>query len=156
MAEQLDLFPEELERIYRSGDCYDLSKPPFEVSGNGNKFSKFLSSRIEFLKSLPEDRFHIFAEGHDGLPYIYDKEKGMRVRPNDTQRDYTTVMFGKKALYLHTLVAMFFLENDMPEVKLQVDHINNCPYDYRVSNLQWVTQSQNMKRMHERIQDDTT
>ena len=43
----------------------------------------------------------------------------------------------------HRLVAMAFIEN--PDNKKVVDHINEQTLDYRVENLRWVTQSENIK-----------
>jgi hypothetical protein len=47
------------------------------------------------------------------------------------------------SIIMHRLVAMAFIENDMPDKKWQVDHINGNPLDYRVDNLRWLTPSQN-------------
>ena len=49
------------------------------------------------------------------------------------------------SIIMHRLVAMAFIENDMPDKKWQVDHINGNPLDYRVGNLRWLTPSQNNK-----------
>lgn len=147
MTEQLDLFPKELERIYRSGDCYDLSQPLFEMPllDNPNQSQRNVAARIEYLKSLPKERFFIFAN-LDGFPYVYDREKKKKLRTNDTQRVYSTVNINGKAMYIHTLAAMFFMVNDMPDKKTQVDHLNKDKYDYRLKNLQWVSAGENMKR----------
>lgn len=44
---------------------------------------------------------------------------------------------------VHRLVAQAFLDKPLPE-QTDVDHINGIKSDNRVSNLQWVTHSQNM------------
>ena len=41
---------------------------------------------------------------------------------------------------------MFFIYNDDPYNKCYVDHVNHNPHDYRIENLQWVTNSENMTR----------
>jgi len=152
---QLDLFPDSLIQVYRSNDCFDLTEPPMEMDDPTNKFSKHLAKRIKLLKSLPKDRYYIFANRGD-IPYVYDKKFNKKVSPNHTQRMYTSVKLLSKSYYMHLLVAMFFLENDAPDIKIQVDHLNNCATDYTLENLEWVTQSENLNRAIQRRKDGTT
>jgi hypothetical protein len=58
---------------------------------------------------------------------------------------------GKLKTYLvHILIAKTFLNSC--QNRNQVDHINNVKFDNRVSNLQWVTRSENMKNNY--LRDD--
>ena len=45
----------------------------------------------------------------------------------------------------HVLVARQFIPNDDPQNKRFVDHKNKHPDDYHISNLRWVTASENQK-----------
>lgn len=47
----------------------------------------------------------------------------------------------------HRLVAATFLENDDPENKKQVNHKNGDKRDNRVENLEWITNSDNVKQV---------
>ena len=43
----------------------------------------------------------------------------------------------------HRIIALQFIENDDPENKTQVDHINHVRTDNRINNLRWVSSSEN-------------
>jgi hypothetical protein len=53
----------------------------------------------------------------------------------------------RKITYAHRLVADAFIPN--PENKAEVNHINGDKKDNRVTNLQWVTRSENMKHAYD-------
>ena len=48
-----------------------------------------------------------------------------------------------KNIKIHRLVAKVFIENDDPENKIWINHINGDKLDCRSSNLEWVTPSYN-------------
>tara|TARA_R110000744_G_scaffold337059_1_gene442338 strand:- start:286 stop:750 length:465 start_codon:yes stop_codon:yes gene_type:complete len=49
--------------------------------------------------------------------------------------------------YIHRLVAIHFIKNDDPENKIHIDHIDAIRDNNKIENLEWVTQSENNKRM---------
>ena len=50
---------------------------------------------------------------------------------------------GKKTCTKHTLIAKQFIQNDDPEHKIEIDHINHDRTDNRIENLRWVSKSEN-------------
>lgn len=50
----------------------------------------------------------------------------------------------------HRIVAKAFCLNDDPEHKVIVDHLDNNSLNNKASNLEWVTQKENLRRARER------
>lgn len=61
-------------------------------------------------------------------------------------KGYVSVTLSKYPYRIHRLVAQAFIPN--PESKACVDHINNCPYDNRLENLQRATVKENNKKAY--------
>ena len=53
--------------------------------------------------------------------------------------------------YLHRIMAKAFIPNDDPENKTDVDHLDGNKHNNQISNLEWVTKSENQLRMHARL-----
>lgn len=94
--------------------------PDYFISSNGD------------IKSFKNNKEHILKPGLDG------KKAYMQV--------YLCNENGRKCFQIHRLVASAFLPN--PLNKEQVNHKNLNKKDNRVSNLEWVTQAENMKHAY--------
>lgn len=112
---------------------------------------------------VPEkrDRQYVIVRGYNRTKYfIYDDgvvfhyipqyEISKRVKDYNVKgyrRISLTSETGKRyGIYVHRLVAMFFIYN--PEEKPEVNHKNRNKSDNRVENLEWVTKSEN--ELHKR------
>ena len=60
---------------------------------------------------------------------------------------YCTVTIKGKPRVIHRLVASAFIEN--PESKAIVNHINGIRNDNKVDNLEWATESENIRHAHD-------
>ena len=63
----------------------------------------------------------------------------------DNSDGYIQVSLNSKTYSKHILIAKQFIHNDDPDNKTQVDHINHDVSDYHLSNLRWVTPSENYR-----------
>ncbi|KAK8835156.1 hypothetical protein M9Y10_013392 [Tritrichomonas musculus] len=78
-------------------------------------------------------------------PYqIRRQSNGYIISEFENQKSkYIQVKLNGKLYYKHIVIALQWIENDDPDLKIQVDHINKNRLDYHISNLRWVTPSQN-------------
>lgn len=77
-------------------------------------------------------------------PYqIRRKDSGYILSEWFARNGYPRVRLNNKTYNKHRILAYQFLRNDDPINKTQVDHINKNRADYHLTNLRWVTPSQN-------------
>lgn len=93
---------------------------------------------MEWKKISEKPNYSVSEKGD-----IRNDKTGRVLKPHKGTAGYYQIMLGRKTspLYVHRLVATAFLPN--PENLPQVDHINGNKLDNSVSNLQWVSVSQN-------------
>lgn len=104
----------------------------------------------EFIKGIPDMKVSSCGRiiNHKGRISIGQCKKG------DVRRSFniSRTINGKYVnvnIACNKLVALVFLENDDPENKTQVDHVDGDPSNDCVSNLEWVTPEENIRRMYE-------
>ena len=161
ISDQLLLFPEldPFKTKIKNIDYIDIS----EVKNIG---TPVYSNTVVNYSILKKGKYILFKSGRTSeylpklgncFPYIQNTKTGkiLNARVSGSYgypKTHLPVHDSKKvqqcrnsniSIIMHRLVAMAFIENDMPDKKWQVDHRNGNPLDYRVENLRWLTPSQN-------------
>lgn len=79
------------------------------------------------------------------LGQVRNRRTGKILQPFDDGRGYLRVTLDGVNVKLHILVASMFVENPDPAHKTVVNHKKGNKHDPRASQLEWVTQSENIK-----------
>ena len=79
-------------------------------------------------------------------PYIIRRRSNQRIVSEfiNHKNGYTQLTLNSKKFYKHRVIASQFIQNDQPERKTEVDHINHDRTDYHLENLRWVTHTENI------------
>ena len=111
---------------------------------------------------LPKGVYYIYKTGGINryqknlgpvFPYIKNENKGNRLAVASTNTDHyvrTNLRYSKdgkfksKVCRIHRVVGFAFLTNPDPKNYAVVHHKNGNVLDYRIENLEWTSQSQNM------------
>lgn len=70
---------------------------------------------------------------------------GYVLKPYDDGSGYLRVKLDGENCRLHILVAKAFVDNPTPETRIIVNHKKGKKHDCRASQLEWVTQSENIQ-----------
>ena len=99
-------------------------------------------AEFEPLKGFEQD-YEIQKE----FPFVIKKKSNNRVLKDTINKTYgyVQVHLNGKSYQKHIIIAKQFIENDAPEHKTQVDHINHNRADNRLENLRWVSHSTNQR-----------
>ena len=98
---------------------------------------------VEFVPLLNfENDFEILNQ----YPFTIRKKSNHRVVSEYIESNgYFRLRLNQNKYLKHVLVAKQFITNDDPEHKTQVDHINHDRSDYHLSNLRWVSPTENQQ-----------
>lgn len=145
MDNQLLLFPEKI--IYKDIESFDISNIP------DNDFWRKNSKKFS---DLPRDTYYIFKTGGINLymedkgpifPYIQNVKSGKIIKVNSLTTDlYVRCNILGYGVRIHRIAAQAFIPN--PRNCIDVDHIDGNILNYCLSNLRWVSRSENMKKIN--------
>ena len=96
----------------------------------------------EWLECVVDDDYLIWSE----YPYPIKKKGNDRIiKEKANNEGYICCSLNCKTYKKHRIIGFQFIDNDDPEHKTQIDHINHNRADNRIENLRWVSASENMK-----------
>ena len=168
---QLDLF-RTIERVELGVDCFDISKVELKIENPVQGHQTAFMKAVENLNNLPSGTFIMYKTGayHKDrekypdpvFPYLYDTEMDRELVVSTKRTSYPSITIPNRyhhfldvrdgytfGFLIHRLAALCFIENDEPNAKLTVDHIDQDSQNYAVNNLEWVTYSENNRRRRE-------
>ena len=90
---------------------------------------------------MADGRFRVFQNGD-----IYKIQDGKETRAEIKHSSIYPTVHNRGCFYVHKLMAEAFIPN--PDGKTQVNHIDGDKDNYSISNLEWVTASENMKHAY--------
>ena len=113
---------------------------------------------MAWVECVLDTDYEIFTE----YPYDIRRKSNHQIIKEDTHHTgYVYVYLNQIFHYKHEIVAVQFITNDEPLIKTEIDHINRNKNDYHISNLRWVSHSENCKNKtsnngieYEWIEDD--
>lgn len=80
-------------------------------------------------------------------PFIIRKRNNNKImKQSRNNAGYLYVSINGKSYELHRLIAEQFIPNDDPTVKTDVDHIDSNKHNNSISNLQWISHTNNCKK----------
>ena len=104
-----------------------------------------LSGLTEYWLDIPDyEGYQVSNHGR-----VRNKKTGKILKPYLTREYYRVSLYndsGRKCKLIHRLVAEAFLTN--PQQKPAINHINGRKTDNNLSNLEWVSASENMSHAH--------
>ena len=94
---------------------------------------------MTWVESIVDNNYEIYTE----YPYQIRRKSNKRIIKEyiDNGTGYIRLNLNKKQYYKHRIIALQFIPN--PNNYNEVDHKNHDKTDYHISNLRWVSSSQN-------------
>ena len=96
----------------------------------------------EWLECVVDGDYEIYSE----YPYSIRRKGSDRIiKESIGHNGYLYCYLNRIQYRKHRIIAQQFIDNDDPENKTQIDHLNHNKTDNRIQNLRWVNHSENMK-----------
>ena len=101
----------------------------------------------ELWREWPQDPRIMVSNKGNVVSYKSGVPHPLKVCYNNGGYQVVGAVYGSTS-YVHRMVADTWIDNPIPNYYTQVNHINGNKDDNRVENLEWVTQSQNIRHAY--------
>ena len=104
------------------------------------------NEKVDISNTVPIKDFPNYLVSPEGWVYSKLMRKKLVNMPNESGYEYLTICDKrqKKNMYVHDIVAKAFIPNPDPENKTQVNHKDENKRNNNVTNLEWMTPSENV------------
>jgi len=145
--DQLSLFPESKKKLVKNIDRVDITTVETYDTMRKNKLTDLPANTFFMYKTGGTN--HLLLKMGNVFPYVKNIKTNTIYKPVLNKTYLQVVIHYKGISYqvsMGRVACAAFIVNDNPEVKKMVDHINGNRIDNRVENLQWESQSNNLKK----------
>ena len=129
---------------------YNVAKCHSRCKGNGRNLPDYIENDRPIYKRIQGELWHNVL----GFPWYWVNRKGevlckrgKKLKLGISTKGYPQITFETKQVHkcirIHRLVAQYFIYNDNPELKNQVNHIDGDKTNNNVNNLEWCTNQEN-------------
>lgn len=97
---------------------------------------------------------NMYTVSDNGKIYYKGEEVEYKIQPNGYCSVKIKLNIGTRYFLVHKIVAHYFINNDSPDIKTQVNHKDGNKQNNTVNNLEWVSNTENQRHRIDILKKD--